>query len=63
MAALPLWTDSTTVGAEAEAEVAAAAARGIESVVSAVNAVNVATGIGKNAERPTQMNETGAAGA
>ena len=58
MAAPPLWMDSTT-GVEVEV---AAAVRAIESVVSAVNAANVAIGIGKNAARPTQMNETGAAG-
>lgn len=61
MAVLPLWTGSTTVAAEAGVEVAAAAA--IESVASAVNAANVEIGIGKNVARPTQMNETGAAGA
>ena len=64
MAVLPLWTGSTTVAAEAGVEVAAAAA--IESVASAVNAANAANveiGIGKNVARPTQMNETGAAGA
>ena len=60
MAVLPLWTGSTTVAAEAGVEVAAAA---IESVASAVNAANVEIGIGKNVARPTQMNETGAAGA
>ena len=44
--------------AEAGVEVAAAAA-----IESAVNAANVEIGIGKNVARPTQMNETGAAGA
>ena len=48
------------MAAEAGVEVAAAA---IESVASAVNAANVEIGIGKNVARPTQMNETGAAGA